>query len=86
MFNDHEILAGRVLDRHLRDDPHPHAELDVSLDHVGIDRGEADVGVQPGPFERRVDIRTACELRGVSDDRISRDVGQGNAVARRPIS
>ena len=39
-------VARRVV-RHLRDDADAEAELDVGLDHVGVERGEHDVGVSP---------------------------------------
>src|SRR6266542_2195199 len=41
--------------RHLRDDAHAHAHLDVCLDHVGIERFEHDVRRQSFGIERRID-------------------------------
>ena len=50
-----ELLEGAVACRvvgHLRDDPDPHSQLDVRLDHVGIERGKHDFRREPLRFER----------------------------------
>ena len=44
-----EHLEGRVAHRvvgHPRDDPDAHAELDIGLDDIGVERSEHDVGFE----------------------------------------
>ena len=72
-------LEARVADRvvgHRRDDAHAHAQLDVGLDHVGIERRQHDVRHDAFGVERRVDLRPAGEGEVVGDDRMAGERGQ----------
>ena len=68
-----ELRVARGVVRHLRDDADAHAELDVGLDHVGVERGQHDVGLEALGGERRVDRRAPGEAEVVGDDRKLRE-------------
>jgi hypothetical protein len=36
-----------VDNRHLRDNAHPHAKAYIGLDHIGIHRGQPQIGLKP---------------------------------------
>src|ERR1044071_2255927 len=45
------------VERHFREDAHPDAELDVSLDYVGIHGSQCDIHLQAARLERFLDRR-----------------------------
>jgi hypothetical protein len=52
-----------------RNDAQTEAEADVGLDHVGIERGQRDVGLRTDALEGAVDARAAGKGRVVGDQR-----------------
>ena len=64
-------VARRIVG-HLSDDADAHAEFDVGLDHVGVERGEDDIGLEFARREGRVDGRASGEAEVVGHDRILR--------------
>ena len=67
------FIAFRVK-RDIRENPHPQPQLDVSLDHVGIDGFQHDVRRQVAQRERLVDLRAAGERVVVGDERVLGDI------------
>lgn len=51
-------------------DAHAEAEPDIGLDHVGVDRGQYHVGLQPRVGEGPVDAAAAGEFLDVGDERM----------------
>src|SRR5205823_14182763 len=66
-----ELRVPHRVEGELCDDAYTHSLLDVRLDHVGIERSEDDVGLEPLGAECGIDLRASGKTEVIGHDRIT---------------
>ena len=71
-----QMLVALRDEGHLRQYSDAQSQFHIGLDHVRVDRGQRDVGLDVGRLERGIDLVAPGEGEVVGDDRVLRDLRQ----------